>query len=119
VTLSETENRALLYQFVAIGYIDEIPEDNSVAIAETNRENDWNMARAYMYAGKYEQALPLLERCFHAQPFRSDYAQVLANCQLQLKMLREADATIDQARVHFGRTENADRLRSKWLIPRW
>ena len=63
-------------------YIDEIPEDNSIAVAETNRENDWNMARAYMYAGKAEQALSLLEKCYHAQPFRSDYAQVLANCQL-------------------------------------
>ena len=116
VPLSETENRALLDKFVALGYIDEIPEDNSVAIAETNRENDWNMARAYMYAGRYEQALPLLERCFHAQPFRSDYAQVLANCQLQLKMLEEADATIDQARDHFGRTENADLIKASIAI---
>jgi hypothetical protein len=51
VPLSETENRALLDQFVALGYIDEIPEDNSVAIAETHRENDWNMARAYAAGG--------------------------------------------------------------------
>jgi tetratricopeptide (TPR) repeat protein len=116
--LDEKENRALLDQFVALGYIDEIPEDNSVAIAETNRENDWNMARAYMYAQKHEQALPLLERCFHAQPFRSDYAQVLANCQLQLKMLEEADKTIDQARGHFGRTENADLIKASIAIER-
>ncbi len=118
VPLSETENRALLDQFVALGYIDEIPEDNSVAIAETNRENDWNMARAFMFAMKYEEALPLLEKCFHAQPFRSDYAQVLANCQLQLKMLEEADATIDQARDHFGRTENADLIKASIAIER-
>lgn len=118
VPLSDQENRALLDQFVALGYIDEIPEDNSVAIAETNRENDWNMARADMYAGKAEQALPLLEKCFHAQPFRSDYAQVLANCQLQLSMLEEADATIDQARDHFGRTENADLIKASIAIER-
>jgi predicted AlkP superfamily phosphohydrolase/phosphomutase/tetratricopeptide (TPR) repeat protein len=118
VPLSDQENRALLDQFVALGYIDEIPEDNSVAIAETNRENDWNMARAYMYAGKAEQALPLLEKCFHAQPFRSDYAQVLANCHLQLSMLEEADATIDQARDHFGRTENADLIKASIAIER-
>ena len=116
--LDEKENRALLDQFVALGYIDEIPEDNSAAIAETNRENDWNMARAYMYAQKYEQALPMLERCFHAQPFRSDYAQVLANCQLQLKMLEEADKTIDQARGHVGRTENADLIKASIAIER-
>jgi hypothetical protein len=45
VPLSQTANRALLDQFVALGYIDEIPEDNSMAIAETHRENDWNMVR--------------------------------------------------------------------------
>ena len=116
--LDEQENRALLDQFVALGYIDEIPEDNSVAIAETNRENDWNMARAYMYAQKYEQALPLLERCLHAQPFRPDYAQMLANCQLQLNMLEEADQTIDRARDHFGRTENADLIKASIAIER-
>ncbi len=116
--LDEKESRALLDQFVALGYIDEIPEDNSVAIAETNRENDWNMARAYVHAQKYEQALPLLERCFHAQPFRSDYAQVLANCQLQLKMLQEADRTIDQARDHFGKSENADLIKASIAIER-
>jgi Tfp pilus assembly protein PilF len=116
--LDEQENRALLDQFVALGYIDEIPEDNSAAIAETNRENDWNMARAYMYAQKYEQALPLLERCLHAQPFRPDYAQMLANCQLQLNMLDEADQTIDRARDHFGRTENADLIKASIAIER-
>ena len=118
VPLGDKENRALLEQFVAIGYIDEIPEDNSEAIAETDRENDWNMARAYMSTQKYEQALPMLERCFHAQPFRSDYAQALANCQLQLNMLEEADATIDQARGHFGRTENADLTKASIAIDR-
>ena len=116
--LDEKENRALLEQFVALGYIDEIPEDNSAAIAETNRENDWNMARAYMYAQKYQQALPLLERCLHAQPFRPDYAQMLANCQLQLGMLQEADQTIDRARDHFGRTENADLIKASIAIER-
>jgi tetratricopeptide (TPR) repeat protein len=76
------------------------------------------MARAYMYAQKYEQALPLLERCLHAQPFRPDYAQMLANCQLQLNMLEEADQTIDRARDHFGRTENADLIKASIAIER-
>lgn len=118
VPLGEQESRALLDQFVALGYIDEIPDDNSAAIADTERENDWNMARAYQYAQKYEQALPLLEKCFHAQPFRSDYAQVLAHCQSRLGMLEEADATIDQARGHFGRTENADLIKASIAIER-
>jgi thioredoxin-like negative regulator of GroEL len=43
---------------------------------------------------------------------------MLANCQLQLKMLEEADQTIDRARDHFGRTENADLIKASIAIER-
>ena len=116
--LGEAGNQALLDQFVALGYIDELPTDKGQAAAETNRENDWNMARAWMYTGRYEEALPLLEHCFHERPFRSDYAQALATSQLQLGLYAEADATIDRARDHFGRTENADLIKASIAIQR-
>ena len=114
--LDEATDKALLEQFVALGYIDEIPADPGQAAADTNRENDWNMARAMMYGQRYEQALPLLEACFHAQPFRTDYAQVLATCQMQLGLLEEADATVDRARETFGRTEQADLIKASIAI---
>ncbi len=106
--LDAATDRALLEQFVALGYIDELPADSGQAQAETNRENDWNMARACMHGQRHELALPLLERCFHAQPARTDYAQLLATCQLQLGLLDEADATVARAAETFGRTEQAD-----------
>ena len=109
-------DKALLEQFVALGYIDEIPDDPGQAKAETERENDWNMARACMYGQRYEMALPLLEACFHAQPARTDYAQVLATCQLQLGLLDEADATIARASETFGRTEQADLIKASIAI---
>ena len=109
-------NRELLDQFVALGYIDEIPDYPGQAAAETNRENDWNIARACMYGQRYEQALPLLENCFHASPFRTDYAQVLATCQMQLGLLEEADATVAKAAETFGRTEQADLIRASIAI---
>ena len=105
-------DKALLEQFVALGYIDEIPDDPGQAKAETERENDWNMARACMYGQRYEMALPLLEACYHAQPARTDYAQVLATCQLQLGLLDEADATIARASETFSRTEQADLIKA-------
>jgi predicted AlkP superfamily phosphohydrolase/phosphomutase/tetratricopeptide (TPR) repeat protein len=109
-------DQALLEQFVALGYIDEIPTDPGQAAAETNRENDWNMARALMHGQRYEQALPLLESCFHACPFRTDYAQLLATCQMRLGLLDEADATVDKARETFGRTEQADLIKASIAI---
>ncbi|MEI6636524.1 MAG: alkaline phosphatase family protein [Planctomycetota bacterium] len=115
-SLGAGADKALLEQFVALGYIDEIPDDPGQAAAETNRENDWNIARACMYGKRYEQALPLLENCFHACPFRTDYAQVLATCQMQLGLLDEADATVAKAAETFGRTEQADLVRASIAI---
>jgi len=115
-SLGAGADKALLEQFVALGYIDEIPDDPGQAAVETNRENDWNIARACMYGKRYEQALPLLENCFHAAPFRTDYAQVLATCQMQLGLLDEADATVAKAAKTFGRTEQADLVRASIAI---
>jgi predicted AlkP superfamily phosphohydrolase/phosphomutase/tetratricopeptide (TPR) repeat protein len=115
-TLGAGADKALLEQFVALGYIDEIPDDPGQAAAATNRENDWNIARACMYGTRYAEALPLLENCFHAAPFRTDYAQVLATCQMQLGLLDEADATVAKAAETFGRTEQADLVRASIAI---
>jgi tetratricopeptide (TPR) repeat protein len=115
-SLGAGADKALLEQFVALGYIDEIPDDPGQAAAATNRENDWNIARACMYGTRYAEALPLLENCFHAAPFRTDYAQVLATCQMQLGLLDEADATVAKAAETFGRTEQADLVRASIAI---
>lgn len=105
---SSDADKVLLEQFVALGYIEEIPADPRQAKAETERENNWNMAQACLYGQRYEMALPLLEECFHAQPLRTDYAQLLATCQLQLGLLDKANTTIDKARETFEGTEQAD-----------
>ena len=85
--MSEDESKALLDQFVKLGYIDEIPADANLAAIETDRENAWNMARACLYGARFEEALPLLEDCHFAFPERSDHAQLLARCQLALGLL--------------------------------
>jgi len=114
--LTEDASKALLEQFVALGYIDELPDDPGQAAEGTTRENDWNMARAAMYAGRLEMALPLLESCFHAIPSRTDYAQVLASCQLQLGLFDEAEHTIDKALEGFGSNSQAELIKASIFI---
>jgi tetratricopeptide (TPR) repeat protein len=111
-SFGEEADKALLEQFQDLGYIDEIPDDTSRAAEETNRENDWNIARACLHGQRFDEALPLLEACFHARPARTDYAQALASCQMQLGLLDEADATIAVAAETFGRTEQAELVRA-------
>ena len=116
--LRSMESKALLDQFVALGYIEEVSEDPAQAIAETERENNWNLARACIYGGRYTEALPMLEEICHAAPGRTDYAQVLASCQLQLGLLDEASSTIARAQETFGRTEQAQLIQASIAVQR-
>ena len=109
-SLTEEESQALLDQFVALGYIDAVSADPTEAADETNRENKWNLARACLYGGKYDLALPLLEDCFSAYPERTDYAQLLARCQFQLGLLDEAEETLQVCLEGFGHSVNASLL---------
>ncbi len=101
-SLSEEESEALLQQFVALGYLDEMSSDPTQAAEETVRENKWNMARSYLYSGKHEGALPLLEDCFTTYPERTDYAQSLARTQLNLGLITEAEETLAICLESFG-----------------
>ena len=107
VPLSDADNKALLDQFVALGYINEISADPTQAAAETTRENAWNMARACMDTGRYEQALPLLEEIYHGMPERTDWAQTLARCQMRLGLLDEAQLTAAATLATFNEAQAA------------
>ena len=116
--LTEADNKALLQQFVDLGYINEISDDPGEAAEETNRENTWNMARACMDTGRHEQALPLLEDIYHRNPERLDYAQVLARCQLRLGLLNEAEQTVSACLEGFGDNAGAHMIRANIAIER-
>ena len=112
-SLSEEESQALLQQFVDLGYIDEVSSDSTEAAQETNRENKWNLARAYLYTGKHAEALPLLEDCFNAYPERTDYSQSLAKTQFALGLTEEAEETLEICLESFGKTIAARILQAK------
>ena len=116
--LTEADNKALLQQFVDLGYINEISDDPGEAAEETNRENTWNMARACMDTGRHEQALPMLEDIYHRFPERLDYAQVLARCQLRLRLLHEAEKTVTACLEGFGDNTGVHMIRANIAIER-
>ncbi|MDB4143725.1 alkaline phosphatase family protein [Akkermansiaceae bacterium] len=112
-SLNEEESKALLQQFVDLGYIDEVSDDPSEAAEGTNRENQWSLARAYLYTGKHEQALPLLEHCFNSVPERTDFAQTLAKTQLALGLTSEAEETLAICLETFGNSVSAHLLQGQ------
>jgi len=114
----DPSNRAMLEHFVALGYLAEIPGGDAAAAESTRRENDWSLARAYMDAGRAADALPLLESCVAGQPERTDFAQMLAMCQLQLGLLDEAEESAKKALETFGPQERAQHLLASIALQR-
>lgn len=114
--LSSADSAALLEQFVALGYIDEVSSDTTEAARGTIRENDWNLARAYLYTGKFQEALPLLENCYDAIPGRIDYAQLLARAQYYLGLLAEAEETLRPCLEHMSQSFTALLLKATILL---
>lgn len=105
-SLSKEASEDLLQQFVDLGYIDESSFEGDAAAKKTICENKWNLARACIFGNQLEQALALMEDCVAVQPDRQDYAQILAQTQLHLGLLDEAEQTlsrvVDSFGTHFG-----------------
>jgi predicted AlkP superfamily phosphohydrolase/phosphomutase/tetratricopeptide (TPR) repeat protein len=82
--------QAVLQQFVALGYIQPLTEDQEKAVATAVREQNYNLARAYMDARRYSDALPLLQELVEKNPDEARFMQHLAQCLLALGRRAEA-----------------------------
>ena len=74
------ESQALMEQLVALGYIEPPDENTESAIAKTQCELDYNLARAYMDAGMHGEAVPLLVELYKQFPLEFRFGIQLANC---------------------------------------
>jgi predicted AlkP superfamily phosphohydrolase/phosphomutase/tetratricopeptide (TPR) repeat protein len=91
---SADEEKEVIRQFVEMGYIQDPGDDPNEAIKSTERENRWALAESYLSAGRYADALPLLEAVYEEWPERWDFCCELALCQLHLGLIEEARETI-------------------------
>jgi predicted AlkP superfamily phosphohydrolase/phosphomutase/tetratricopeptide (TPR) repeat protein len=91
--LDASESRQSLEQLVALGYIERPPENQEKAVAQTVRELDYNLARAYMDAGLHGEATPLLVDLYRENPLEFRFGIQLALC------LRAQEMTDDLARL--------------------
>ncbi len=116
--MSEQDSRALLEQFEALGYLEEMSGNPSEDAASTRRENQWALARALLDGGRAAQALPVLEDLCAGSPARTDFSQTLARCQTRLGLLDEAAATIDALLETFANVGPAALLRAQVALER-
>jgi predicted AlkP superfamily phosphohydrolase/phosphomutase/Flp pilus assembly protein TadD len=58
-------------------------------------ESDWNYAQSCLEAGRFEEALPVLVRLFHAFPEKEEHGHAVFACQLALRKLSDAEETLE------------------------
>lgn len=90
------DQHAALQQLVELGYIDQPDEDLDKAAATTLRELRYNLARDLLDAGHLEQAIPLLEQLWDADPDEARFGVHLFQAQLSLGRTAEAEATLER-----------------------
>ena len=114
--LSDAENQALIEQFAALGYMEKPTGDPNRDAASTERENRWSLARALMDGGRVIDALPLLEDLYNEMPERTDFAQMLARCQMRVGLLDEARETMDAVLETASNAEVAALMRAQMAL---
>jgi tetratricopeptide (TPR) repeat protein len=88
-------SRALLQQFVALGYIEK-PDDNAEKAAEAaQRDGRYHLAQSLLDARRPAEALPLLEELHAAEPTRMFLSLTLANCYLALGRLADCRRIVE------------------------
>ncbi|MEZ6093784.1 MAG: alkaline phosphatase family protein [Pirellulaceae bacterium] len=80
VRMSPEASKAIIDQFVALGYIDELDENADRAALAVQREAKWNLAISQLDAGNFPQAIELLLELVEENPDRKDIIITLANC---------------------------------------
>ncbi len=111
--LDPEQARAELEQLVALGYIERPSEDREKAVAETRRELDYNLARAYMDGGLHGEAAELLARLYQVYPLEFRFGLQLALCLRALDMSQQMAALIEDLNQRWRKAAAGARKRLK------
>jgi predicted AlkP superfamily phosphohydrolase/phosphomutase/tetratricopeptide (TPR) repeat protein len=114
-------SRAVLEQFVALGYLEAPGEDQKKAVETAVREQKYNLARVYLFSRRPQEAVPLLEELARAHPEEERFARHLVQCYMALERPEDARGVLEallarvdtpsaiadwlRGELHFGRGE--------------
>ena len=94
--LNANDSREAMEQLIALGYIDRPPDDSHKAVAQTQRELDYNLARAYMDGGRHGDAAPILAKLYRDYPLEFRFGIQLALCCRALEMIDLLAQIVDE-----------------------
>lgn len=94
----EDSNEAAIKQLENLGYIEKMSGDIAQKIAQTRDNTNYNLARALIDGGQYEEAISILEDLFARHDEVATYGFRLATCYQTIGRLADARSTIDKIR---------------------
>ena len=101
LTIDPSESKEALEQLVALGYIEPPDEDSGKAVADCQRELDYNLARSYMDAGMYGEAIPLLLNLYKDYPLEFRFGIQLANSLRAMGRINDLETIVNDLNARW------------------
>ena len=111
--INPSESKEALEQLVALGYIERPDEDSSKAVADCQRELDYNLARAHMDAGMYGEAIPLLLNLYKNYPLEFRFGIQLANSLRAMGRINDLETIVNDLNARWRVASSEARKRMK------
>ncbi|NQY67226.1 MAG: alkaline phosphatase family protein [Flavobacteriales bacterium] len=94
----EETSKEVMQQLIDLGYIEDPGPNVQISIDRTAKELEFNLARVFIGARKYVEAIPILEKLYKAEPDESRFALRLATCYQQCFRMEECREVITDLR---------------------
>ncbi len=105
--------QAAMKQLIELGYVEAPEGDKATQLKKVQDETQFYLARVYMHAHKYAEALPVLEKLYEENPDVARFALKLASCYHILYKLDKCRVIIDKIRE--GMAQEKDSPQAKQL----
>lgn len=111
--IAPQESKEALEQLIALGYIERPADDSGVAIAYTQRELDYNLARSLIDAEMYGDALPIFQKLYNDFPLEFRFGVQLANCLRATNRTKDLMNLIDDMNARWRKASSIAKAKIK------
>jgi predicted AlkP superfamily phosphohydrolase/phosphomutase/tetratricopeptide (TPR) repeat protein len=93
--IDAVDSQEAIQHLVELGYVEALDDDQQQRVAESKRELRYNLARSYVSANLYLDAIEILEELWANWPEESRFGVQLFNCFLALNKTLEAEEVLN------------------------
>ena len=95
--IDRNQANELMQQFAALGYIEDPGADKEKMAESADIESKYNVSRTYLWKGRADQAIPLLEEIVRRRSWEDRFLMQLAAAYFQAGYLRQAERLLSTA----------------------